>query len=199
MANQERLQGRHLESVMTVLQERNKDRDPMQVEIEALLRHLHGGGELLDLAAPEEMLEGDADVYAEWMVSFWESYSPTPAGSRRQDASLGASCRGNPEKRDGQPAEGPGYEPGADQPGAAAADGADDRAGAGAGPPHGPGRRPGTGDGGGPFSAPDFESAEHWWDFARWLIGHGVSLGDVLHTEVTTLAHLGQAIVRGKS
>ena len=97
MANEERLRGRHLESVMTLLGERNKDRDPMQVEIEALLRHLHGGGELLDLAAPEEMLEGDADVYAEWMVPFWESYAPTSAAADGKTVELAHPVEGIPK------------------------------------------------------------------------------------------------------
>ena len=72
-----RLTGQDLEDVMALLRERRTNREPAQVEVEAVLRHLHGGGDLMDLATVEEMLEGDADAYAEWVVEFWEAYPPT--------------------------------------------------------------------------------------------------------------------------
>ena len=74
-----RLTGKDLEDAVALLQERNGGERPVQVEIEAVLRHLHGGGDLLDLGEVEAMLEADADVYAGYVVPFWEAYPPTAA------------------------------------------------------------------------------------------------------------------------
>ena len=92
-----RLKGQDLEDVMTLLQERNRHRPPAQVEIEAMLRHLHGGGDLMDLAEVEKMLEGDADLYAEWAAAFWEAYPPTEAEPDGKTLKLAHPAEGVPE------------------------------------------------------------------------------------------------------
>ena len=92
-----RLTGRDLEDVMGLLRERKGGQEPVQVEIEAVLRHLHGGGDLLDLAEVEEKLGGDADVYAEWLVPFWETYPPTAADADGTTIKLAHPANGLPK------------------------------------------------------------------------------------------------------
>ena len=92
-----RLTGQDLEDVMALLQQRRRDRPPAQVEIEAVLRHLLGGGDLMDLAEVEKMLEADADVYAEWARAFWEAYPPTEAEPDGVTLKLAHPAGGMPE------------------------------------------------------------------------------------------------------
>ena len=84
---------------MVLLRQRSVGREPVQVEIEAVLRHLHGGGDMLDLAEVEEKLEGDADVYAEWVVPFWEAYPPTAAEPDGTTVKLAHPVKGMPKTR----------------------------------------------------------------------------------------------------
>lgn len=75
-----RLTGKDLEEARDLMRERKGGEPPTNTEVEAVLRHLHGGGDLMDLAVVDEMLEADADVYAGWVSEFWTAYPPTAAG-----------------------------------------------------------------------------------------------------------------------
>ena len=92
-----RLTGKDLEEVMAVMRERTEGREPVQVEIEAALRHLHGGGDLMDLAEVERMLDSDADVYAGWVREFWEAYPPTRAEPDLTTIKLAHPVEGGPQ------------------------------------------------------------------------------------------------------
>ena len=92
-----RLTGKDLDDVMDLLRARRVDRDPTQTEIEAMLRHLHGGGDLLDLAEVEEKLEADADLFAEWVAVFWEAYPPTAAETDGTTVKLSHPVEGIPK------------------------------------------------------------------------------------------------------